>query len=175
MDNTNEHTEVIPKTLGHRRFLWALVGVIPLGVGLCFVQVPISCACGNRAPYITDDFVRAQQAYFEEHKKFGKSYEDLKILGALLTTTVRYEYSFEVEQDRAFIYATPQVVPNDFFRLGLTTAKIPGVVSAVIYDAKQKATVKVTCLAEDSTSGRPPKPVFDGKDLICGAGFRKYL
>ncbi|GBO54434.1 hypothetical protein APA_2382 [Pseudanabaena sp. lw0831] len=139
---------------------------------MCFVHVPISCACANPAPYITGLFTRAQQAYFEEHKKFGKSYEELQISGAIPTKTTRYEYSFEVEQDRAFMYATPQVVPNDFFRLGLTTAKIPGVVSAVIYDPKQKNTVRVTCLAEDASSGRPPKPVFDGKAFICGAGFK---
>jgi Type IV pilin-like G and H, putative len=173
MDNTNEHTEAISKTLRRRRFLWALVGVVPLGVGLCFVQVPIGCACGNRAPSLTGDFTRAQQAYFEVHKKFGKSYEELQI-GVIPSITTRYEYSFEVEQDRAFMYATPRVVPTDFFRLGLTTAKIPAVVGAVIYDPRQKTTVRVTCLAEDSTSGRPLKPVFDGKALICGAGFRSY-
>jgi hypothetical protein len=171
MDNANEHTEATSTPLRRRRFLWTLVGVVPLGVGLCFVQVPISCACANPAVSITSGFALMQQVYFEEHKKFGKSYEELKI-GATPTTTTRYEYSVEVEQDRAFMYATPRVVPTDLFRLGLTTAKIPAVVSAVVYDPKQKTTVRVTCLAEDATSGRPPKPVFDGKALICGAGFK---
>lgn len=146
------------------------IGSIPLGVGLCFVQVPVSCACGNPAIANVGTFLRAQQAYFEENKTFGQSYSELGLTGMPRKTT-RYEYSFEVERDRAVMYATPQVVPTDLFRLGLTKAKIGGVVGLVVHNSKVKTTQAVLCVANQATSGKPPQPQFDGKNLTCPEGF----
>ncbi len=142
--------------------------------GVSFIKVPIACSCGNPALSITGAFVRGQQAYFEEYKVFGKSLQELD-LGNLPAQTTRYDYSFEVESDRAFMYATPRIVPNDFFRLGLSKAEISGVVSAVIYDSKQKSTVSIVCFSEQSSSGKPPKPSFSGSSFTCPKEFASRL
>ena len=158
-----------------RKIFLCLTMLIGASLGaISFIKVPIACSCGNPALSITGAFTKTQQAYFEEYKVFGKSLQELD-LGNLPTQTTRYDYSFEVESDRAFMYATPRVVPNDLFRLGLSKAEISGVVSAVIYDSKQKSTVSVVCFSEQGSSGKPPKPSFNGSSFTCPTGFKSRL
>jgi len=150
---------------------------IPVGIGVCFIEVPIGCACGNSALWESSNFIRVQKSYFAKHQIFGKSvdaviqayYEDPAMTAK--HESKGYQFSFEVEQDRAFMYATPKVLFNDFFKLGLSQAKIPGVVAAIIYDPKQKAVIGTTCIANLPNSGKPPKPTFKAGKIICPANF----
>ncbi len=146
------------------------IGAIPLGIGICFIQVPISCACGNPALQTTGTYIRSQQAYHLEKQSFSKSFESLNI-PPIPEKTNRYLFSTEVTSDRAYIYATPREVPTDLFGLGLTKAKIYALVGAVAYDEKQKATDSVLCIAERSTFDKPPKPVFNAGKFTCPSGF----
>lgn len=148
------------------------IGAIPLGVGICFIQVPVlsSCACGNIALDITGSYVRSQQAYYYEYQRFGKSSESLNIPPIPQQTNL-YLFSTEVTSDRAYIYATPRKIPTDLFRLGLTKAEISSFVGAVAYDEKRKATKSVLCISEGSTFDKPPKPVFNGEKFTCPSGF----
>ncbi len=150
---------------------------VPIGIGVCFIQVPIGCACGNSAFWESSNFIRVQKSYFAKHQIFGKSvdeviqeyYEDPAATAKRESTG--YQFSFEVEQDQALMYATPKVVFNDLFKLGLSQAKIPGVVAAVIYNPKQKALVSKTCIANLPNSGKPSKPTFKAGKIICPDGF----
>ncbi|BBC24425.1 type IV pilin-like G/H family protein [Pseudanabaena sp. ABRG5-3] len=146
------------------------LGAVPLGIGICFIQVPISCACGNPALSTTGAYLRSQQAYHLEKKTFSKSYEALQI-GETPVKTTRYLFSIEVNSDRAYIYATPREVPTDLFRLGLTKANISGLVGAVAYDQKRDTTVDILCIAEASSFEKPPKPIFNGEKFTCPSGF----
>ncbi|PZV12041.1 MAG: hypothetical protein DCF20_18250 [Pseudanabaena sp.] len=146
------------------------IGAIPLGIGICFIQVPIGCACADPGLSITGSYLRAQQAYHLEHQTFSKSYETLGI-GSIPEKTKRYLFSTEVISDRVYIYATPREVPTDLFGLGLTKAKISALVGAVGYDEKRKETDSVLCIAEGSTFDKPPKPVFNGGKFTCPSGF----
>ena len=146
------------------------IGAIPLGVGICFIQVPIGCACGNPALDITGSYLRFQQAHHFETKSFSKSFTSPD-LPPLPEKTKRYLLSTEVTSDRVYIYATPREVPTDLFGLGLTKAKISALVGAVAYDEKRKETDSVLCIAEGSTFEKPPKPVFNGGKFICPSGF----
>ncbi len=162
------------------KFLLGLgICAIPVGIGVCFIQVPIGCACGNSAFWESSNFIRVQKSYFAKHQIFGKSvdaviqehYEDLAMTAK--RESKGYQFSFEVEQDQAFMYATPKVVFNDFFNLGLSQAKIPGVVAAIIYDPKQKAVVGKTCIANLPNSGKPPRPTFKAGKIICPVNFEE--
>lgn len=146
------------------------IGAIPLGIGLCFVQVPISCACGNPALSTTGSYLKSQQAYHLEKQSFSKSFESLSI-PPIPEKTNRYLFSTEVTSDRVYIYATPREVPTDLFGLGLTKAKISALVGAVAHDEKRKSTDSVLCIAEGSTFDKPPKPVFNGRKFTCPSGF----
>jgi hypothetical protein len=146
------------------------IGAVPLGIGICFIQVPIGCACGNPGLQMTGTYIRSQQAYRLEHQTFSKSYKSLGI-GSIPEKTKRYLFSTEVTSDRAYIYATPREVPTDLFRLGLTKADISGLVGAVAYDKKQQNTVSILCIAKGSTFDKPTKPVFDGEKFTCPSGF----
>jgi len=146
------------------------IGAIPLAIGICFIQVPISCACGNPALYTTGSYLKAQQAYHLEKQSFSKSFESLSI-PPISEKTKRYLFSTEVTSDRVYIYATPREVPTDLFGLGLTKAKISALVGAVAYDEKRKETDSVLCIAEGSTFEKPPKPAFNGGKFTCPSGF----
>ena len=146
------------------------IGAIPLGIGICFIQVPIGCACGNPALDITGSYLRFQQAHHLEKQSFSKSFTS-SYLPPLPEKTNRYLFSTEVTSDRVYIYATPREVPTDLFGLGLTKAKISALVGAVAYDKQRKATDSVLCIAEGSTFDKPPKPVFDGGKFTCPSRF----
>ena len=146
------------------------IGAIPLGIGICFIQVPISCACGNPALQTTGTYIRSQQAYHLEKQSFSKSFESLNI-PPIPEKTNRYVFSTEVTIDRVYIYATPREVPTDLFGLGLTKANISALVGAVAYDEKRKETDSVLCIAEGSTFDKPPKPVFNAGKFTCPSGF----
>jgi hypothetical protein len=160
-----------------RRSWWKLIGLgtLPLGVGIFFIQTPISCACGNPAFPIVGVFARAQQAYFLEYKTLGKTFSDLLLgdLAKINQTAKRYEYSYEVLDDRAYMYAKPSEVPTDLFRLGLTKAEIGGVVSAIAIDRRTETAITITCYAVKGTSGKPPQPQLVGGDLVCPEGYQK--
>jgi hypothetical protein len=158
--------KIIPK----RIIALTAIGAIPLGIGICFIQVPIGCACGNPALSTTGSYLKAQQAYYLEKQSFSKSFESLSI-PPISEKTKRYLFSTEVTSDRAYIYATPREVPTDLFRLGLTKADISGLVGAVAYDKKQQNTVSILCIAKGSTFDKPTKPVFDGEKFTCPSGF----
>ena len=87
------------------------IAAIPLGIGICFIQVPISCACGNPALFIAGSYLNAQQAYHFEKQSFSKSFESLNI-PPIPEKTNRYLFSTEVTSDRVYIYATPREVPT---------------------------------------------------------------
>ena len=140
-------------------------GAIPLGIGICFIQVHIGCACGDQGIQMTSTYVSAQEAYHLEHQTFSKS------IGSIPEETDRYLFSTEVTSDRVYIYATPREVPTDLFGLGLTKAKIYALAGAVAYDEKRKATDSVLCIAERSTFDKPPKPVFNTGKFTCPSGF----
>jgi len=146
------------------------IGAVPLGIGICFIQVPIGCACGNPALFTTGSYLKAQQAYHLEKQSFSKSY-DLLNIPPIPEKTNRYLFSTEVTSDRVYIYATPREVPTDLFGLGLTKAKISALVGAVAYDQKRKETDSVLCIAEGSTFDKPPKPLFNGGKFTCPSGF----
>ncbi len=148
------------------------LGAIPLGIGICFIQVPISCACGDPALQTIGTYIRSQQVYSLEHQTFSKSYESLGI-DSIPEKTNRYLFSTEVTSDRAYIYATPREVPTDLFGLGLTKAKIYALVGAVAYDEKRKGAHSVLCIAESAAFDKPPKPVFNEGELefTCPSGF----
>jgi Type IV pilin-like G and H, putative len=146
------------------------IGAIPLGIGICFIQVPIGCACADPGLSTTGSYLRAQQAYHVEKQSFSKSFESLGI-PSIPEKTKRYLFSTEVISDRVYIYATPREVPTDLFGLGLTKAKISALVGAVGYDEKQKETTSVLCIAEGSTFDKPPQPVFNGGKFTCPSGF----
>ena len=146
------------------------IGAVPLGIGICFIQVPIGCACGNPALDITGSYLRFQQAHHLEKQSFSKSFTS-PYLPPLPEKTNRYLFSTEVTSDRVYIYATPREVPTDLFGLGLTKAKIYALVGAVAYDEKRKATDSVLCIAERSTFDKPPKPVFNAGKFTCPSGF----
>ncbi|PZU99351.1 MAG: hypothetical protein DCE90_02225 [Pseudanabaena sp.] len=146
------------------------IGAVPLGVGICFIQVPIACACGNSGLDMAGVYIRSQQAYHLENQSFSKSFESLRI-PPIPEKTTRYLFSTEVTSDRVYIYATPREVPTDLFGLGLTKAKISALVGAVAYDKQRKATDSVLCIAEGSTFDKPTKPVFDGGRFTCPSGF----
>ncbi|MBD2178595.1 hypothetical protein H6F42_16885 [Pseudanabaena sp. FACHB-1998] len=146
------------------------IGAIPVGIGICFIQVPIGCACGNPGIQASGTYLRSQEAYYLEHQTFSKSFKSLKI-APIPDTTTRYLFSTEVISDRVYIHATPREVPTDLFGLGLTKAKIYALVGAVAYDKKRKATDSVLCIAEGSTFDKPPKPVFNGGKFTCPSGF----
>ena len=142
-------------------------GAIPLGIGICFIQVPIGCACGDQGIQMTSNYVSAQEAYHLEHQTFSKS----KSIGSIPEETDRYLFSTEVTSDKAYIYATPREVPTDLFRLGLTKAKIYARVGAVAYDEKRKETVSIVCVAQGGTLDKLTKPIFDGEKFTCPNGF----
>ena len=173
-ENPNNHKAI---ALPSRSF-WKLLGfaTLPFGIGLFFVQVPISCACGNPALNILGSFAKSQQAYFLEHKTLSKSFQDLHIgdVAGLNGISTRYEYSYEFLGDRAYMYATPREVATDFFRLGLTKAKISGVVSAIKIDDRQENAISVVCYAQEGSSGKPPQPKFSGSSFTCPDGYQKY-
>jgi hypothetical protein len=146
------------------------IGAIPLGIGICFIQVPISCACGNPGLSTTGSYLKAQQAYHLEKQSFSKSLDSLGI-PSIPEKTKRYLFSTEVTSDRAYIYATPREVPTDLFRLGLTKADIYGLVGAVAYDKKQETTVSILCIAQTITLNKPPAPTFNGEKFTCPSGF----
>ncbi len=146
------------------------IGAIPLGIGICFIQVPIGYACGNPALDITGSYLGFQQAHHLEKQSFSMSFTS-PALPPLPEKTNRYFFSTEVTGDRAYIYATPRQVPTDLFRLGLTKADISGLVGAVAYDKKQQNTVSILCIAKGSTFDKPTKPVFDGEKFTCPSGF----
>lgn len=146
------------------------IGAVPLGIGICFIQVPIGCACGNPALSTTGAYLRSQQAYHLEKQAFSKSYESLG-LAPIPEKTNRYLFSTEITRDRVYIYATPREVPTDLFRLGLTKANISGLVGAVAYDQKRDTTVNILCIAEGSSFDKPPKPIFNGEKFTCPSGF----
>ena len=158
------------KRIPKRIMALTAISAIPLGIGICFIQVPIGCACGNPALSTTGSYLKAQQAYHLEKQSFSKSVESLYI-PPIPEKTNRYLFSTEVTSDRVYIYATPREVPTDLFRLGLTKAKISALVGAVAYDEKRKATDSVLCIAEGSTFDRPPKPVFNAGKFTCPSGF----
>jgi hypothetical protein len=146
------------------------IGAIPLGIGICFIQVPIGCACADPALSTTGSYLKAQQAYHLEKQSFSKSFKSLGI-PSIPEKTKRYLFSTEVTSDRVYIYATPREVPTDLFGLGLTKAKIYALAGAVAYDEKRKATDSVLCIAERSTFDKPPKPVFNAGKFTCPSGF----
>ncbi|MFN7716422.1 MAG: type IV pilin-like G/H family protein [Pseudanabaenaceae cyanobacterium] len=155
--------------LSRKKTLLSLgICAIPVGIGAYLIQVPVGCGCGNPAIGKAGMFTRYQEWYFTENQKFTSSTEELP---GLMTPTRRHRYSIEVAQDRAFFYATPNVVFNDFFRLGLSRASIDGVVSAIVYDAKQKRLVRETCISNIPNSGRPPRPIFKAGQIICPDNF----
>lgn len=146
------------------------IGAIPVGIGICFIQVPIGCTCGNPGIQASGTYLRSQEAYYLEHQTFSKSFESLKI-APIPDTTTRYLFSTEVISDRAYIYATPREVPTDLFRLGITKAEIAGLVGAVAYDKKRQATVSILCISESNTFDKPPTPIFNGEQFTCPSGF----
>ncbi|MBD2189155.1 type IV pilin-like G/H family protein [Pseudanabaena mucicola] len=148
------------------------LATIPLGIGICFIQVPIACSCGNPAIPIVGSYVRSQQAYFIENQTFASSYAELRMGWSEPPKSVRYEYAYEVAGNRAFIYATPRDVPNDLFKLGLSKADISGVVGAVTYDKAKKTTASVVCISDQNISGKPPRPVFNNQGFTCPVGYR---
>jgi hypothetical protein len=158
------------KRIPKRIMALTAISAIPLGIGICFIQVPIGCACGNPALSTTGSYLNAQQAYHLEKQSFSKSFESLYI-PPIPEKTNRYLFSTEVTSDRVYIYATPREVPTDLFGLGLTKANISALVGAVAYDEKRKETDSVLCIAEGSTFEKPPKPVFNGGKFICPSGF----
>jgi hypothetical protein len=166
----NNVEEVSRKRNPKRIIALTAIGAIPLGIGICFIQVPISCACGNPALSTTGSYLKAQQAYHLEKQSFSKSVEPLNI-PPIPEKTNRYLFSTEVTSDRVYIYATPREVPTDLFGLGLTKANISALVGAVAYDEKQKGTDSVLCIAEGSTFDKPPKPIFNGGKFTCPSGF----
>ena len=150
----------------HKRIISLVAfGAIPLGIGICFIQVPIGCACGDQGIQMTSTYVSAQEAYHLEHQTFSKS------IGSIPEETDRYLFSTEVTSDKAYIYATPREVPTDLFRLGLTKAKIYARVGAVAYDEKRKETVSIVCVAQGGTLDKLTKPIFDGEKFTCPNGF----
>jgi hypothetical protein len=166
----NNLEEVSRKRSPKRIITFAAIGAIPLGIGICFIQVPISCACGNTALSTTGSYLKAQQAHHLEKQGFSKSYESLNI-PPIPEKTNRYLFSTEVTSDRVYIYATPREVPTDLFGLGLTKANISALVGAVAYDEKRKETDSVLCIAEESTFNKPSKPLFNGGKFTCPSGF----
>ncbi len=162
--------EVSIKRIPKRIIALTAIGSIPLGIGICFIQIPIACACGNPALDITGSYLRTQQAYHLEKQGFSKSFESLSI-PPIPEKMKRYLFSTEVTSDRVYIHATPREVSTDLFGLGLTKANISALVGAVAYDEKRKATDSVLCIAEGSTFDKPPKPVFNGGKFTCPSGF----
>ena len=166
----NNLEEVSRKRSPKRIIALTAIAAIPLGIGICFIQVPIGCACGNPGLNTTGLYLRVQQAYHLEKQSFTTSFESFGV-SPIPEKSKRYLFSTEVTSDRAYIYGTPKEIPTDFFRLGLTKAKIPALVGAVAYDEKRKGTSSVQCIAEESNFDKPPKPVFNSGKFTCPSEF----
>ena len=170
-DLLGKEMAAVPTKKSSKRLLAMIgIGAIPLGIGICFIQVPIGCACGNPDISTTGHYVRAQAYHISEYQTFTKSYESIGI-PPIPEKTKRYSFSTEVTSDRFYIYATPRAVPTDLFRLGLTKAEISPLVGAVAYDRKQKTTDSILCIAEQGSFDKPPKPIFNGGKFTCPSGF----
>ncbi len=101
----NKKLSLLFSKISPKKILLSLgIFAIPVGIGVCFIQVPIGCACGNPAISKAGGFLRYQEWYFIENQKFNSSTERVR---GLTESGKRYQYSVEVEQDRAFSMAHP--------------------------------------------------------------------
>ena len=168
----SENAESPPKKISLKRITFMLgIGVIPLAISICFIQVPPpSCACSNRGIDMVKAYIKSQQAYFTEHQTFTSSYKSLGVAEIPSKITL-YIISTEVSKDKVLVYGTPRELPSDLFRLGLTKAEIKSFVDVVSYDKKLQEPVSILCISEKSTLDKPPTPIFDGSKFTCPTGF----
>lgn len=171
MSNLTEKPKADSKSVNLKRLLlFSGLGAIPIGIAVCFIYVPPSCACRDRGIDASGAYIRAQQAYSLEHKTFTSSYQSLGIK-EIPTQTPLFNISTEVSKDKVVVYGTPRDVPTDLFRLGLTKAETRSFVNAAFYDKKSQTPISISCVSEKSTLEKPPTPAFNGEKLTCPVGF----
>jgi len=182
-------------TFRGRRLLitFATVSTVLISLSACFMTSGPNYGPYGRfesaAPTYIGTFNHAQQAYFLEKSTFTSSFEDLRLSWSPNHLehehSLNYRYVVRVEEESAFIYATPShadfAYRQDSFGVFSWRTKVERPMAAYVggvfiiksSTGVPQATRGIICRSNQPRTTPPPAPILQASKLTCNTGTKQ--